>query len=213
MPQPQACAIACVAALGVASLIALQMALSFRTMDEFGLVLAAILADLVLATAVLALVLRKVGTERAMALAVFAVALVTLLFSGWSSWVDAVDARSTNPYPSSHRDAQIVLEFLVPSLAGLTVLWRLLVRAHRKAEGRDARTLWPWLTIAAGLALVFNPLGIEIVGSALVRSPTDWLSGLWVLVTAVAAAVMIVLAVIECALRARRLRLPVQAEV
>ncbi|WP_035684016.1 hypothetical protein [Bradyrhizobium sp. Cp5.3] len=213
MPHTQAFAAAGIAALGVAWLIAVQMVLTFRTSDEFGLVMGAITADLAIGFAILAFVVSKLGSERVMTLSVLGVALATLMFSGWPVWMDAVEARSSNPYPSSHRDAQIVLEFLAPCLAGLVVLWRLLVRAYRKALGQDARTLWPWFTIGAGLVLVFNPLGIEVVGSAIAPSATDWLASLWRFVAVVAAAVLVVLAVIEFALRARRLRLPVQAEV
>ena len=213
MPHTHAFAAAGAAALRVAGLIALQMMLSFRTMEEFALVATAIAVDLALAMTVFALVLRKAGTERALAMAALALALVTLAFSGWPVWMDAVEARSTNPFPSDHRDAQIVLEFLSPGLVGLAVLWRMLVRAHRQAAGADPRSRWPWFTITAGLAIVFNPLGIEILGSALAHSAGDWLWGLWVSISAAAAAILVVLATLEFALRARRLRLPVQAEV
>ena len=169
--------------------------------------------DLALAVAVFAVVLRKSPYERTMTLAALVLAVATLLFSGWSVWMDAVDARSSNPFPSAHRDAQIVQEFLLPSLVGLVMLWRMLVRSHRIAIGRDPRTRWPWITMCVGLALVFNPLGIELIGSALAPSGSDWLAGLWRIVVAVAAAVIAVLGIIEYALRARRLRLPVQAEV
>jgi hypothetical protein len=213
MPQSQAFAAAGGAALGVAWLIALQLMLSYRTMEEFGLVASAIGLDLALAVAVFALVLKKGGGERALALAALVFAVTTLLFSGWSLWMDAVDARSSNPYPSAHRDAQIVQEFLIPGLVGLVMLWRMLVRSHRIAAGLDPRTRWPWFTMGASLVLVFNPVGIEFVGLAIAPSGSDWLASLWRIVVAVAAALLAVLAIIEYALRARRLRLPVQAEV
>jgi len=213
MPQSQAFAAAGGAALGVAWLIALQLTLSYRTSEELGLVAIAIAVDLALAVGVFALVLRKYGDESSMAVAALVLAVATLLFSGWSPWMAAVDARSTNPYPSAHRDAQIELEFLLPSLVGLVTLWRMLVRSHRIAAGLDPRTRWPWFTMCVRLALVFNPVGLELVGSAIAPSGSDWPAGLWRIVVAVAAAVLAVLAIFEYALRARRLRLPVQAEV
>jgi hypothetical protein len=213
MPNSHAFAAAGSAALGVALLIALQLALSYRTTDEFGVVASAIAVDIALAIAVFAVVLQKSGRERELTLAALVIAVATLLFSGWSLWMNAVDARSTNPFPSEHRDAQIVLEFLLPSLVGLTVLWRMLVRSHRIAAGLDPRTRWPWFTMCVSLALVLNPVGIELVGSAIAPSGSDWLAGLWRIVVAVAAAVLAALAIFEYALRARRLRLPVQAEV
>jgi uncharacterized membrane protein YgdD (TMEM256/DUF423 family) len=213
MPNSHAFAAAGGAALGVAWLVALQLMLSYRTTEEFGMVAGAIAVDLALAVAVFAVVLQKSGGERELTLAALVLAVTTLLFSGWSVWMDAVDARSTNPFPSDHRDAQIVQEFLLPSLVGLMVLWRMLVRSHRNARGVDPRTRWPWITTCLGLALVFNPLGIELVGSAVAPSSSDWLAGLWRIVVAAAAGLLAVLGIIEYALRARRLRLPVQAEV
>ena len=130
-------------------------------------------------TPALALVLDRVPATAELASAALVIAVATLLFSGWSLWMNAVDARSTNPFPSEHRDAQIVLEFLLPSLVGLTVLWRMLVRSHRIAAGLDPRTRWPWFTMCVSLALVFNPVGIELVGSAIAPSGSDWLAGLW----------------------------------
>ena len=213
MPNSHAFAAAGGAALGVAWLVALQLTLSYRTTEEFGLVASAIAVDIGLAIAVFAVVLQKSGGERELTLAALMLAVATLLFSGWSVWMDAVDARSTNPFPSDHRDAQIVQEFLLPSLVGLMMLWRMLVRSHRIAAGLDPRTRWPWFTMAASLVLVFNPVGIELVGSAIAPSGSDWLAGLWRIVVAVAAVVLAILGIIEYALRARRLRLPVQAEV
>ena len=184
MPQSQAFAAAGGAALGVAWLIALQLTLSYRTSEELGLVASAIAVDLALAVGVFALVLRKYGDERSMALAALVLAAATLLFSGWPLWMDAVDARSTNPYPSAHRDAQIGLEFMLPSLVGLVTLWRMLVRAHRIATGLDPRTRWPWFTNAWPGARV-QSVGIELVGSAVAPSGSDWLAGLWRIVVAV----------------------------
>lgn len=213
MPHPQAILLASAAALAVAWLVALQMISNFRTSEELGLVLGAITADLALADAALLLVLKAIGSERALGLAALGLALATIAFASWPTWMDAVDARSTNPFPSNHRDAQIMLEFLVPCLAGSTVLWRLLVRGLRRVQRRDPRTNWPWWTIAAGSIAALHPLGFEILGSALAQSPSDWFAGLWAIVSMVAAVVLVVIGAIEYVLRARRARLPVQAEV
>ena len=210
MPRPDAFAFAVVVALALGWLIAWQMMRSFQTTDEFGIVAAAIAIQVVLSVLVLGLVLRSRRGEGAMALAVLGLALATSVFSRLPSWMDAVETRETSPYVGG--DTEIVLEFLLPCLAALTVLWRLMVRAHRKATGTDHRIRWPWFTIAAGLVATFNPLGIKILGSALAHEPTDWLWGLWAMISAAAAAVLVVLAAIEYALRVRRLRSPVQAE-
>jgi len=204
MPQQQAVAIAFVVAPAVALLLAVQLMLSFRTMDEFGAVALAIAIDAVLATAVLVTALKRGAGSRGLALAAAGLGLVTLAASGWPTWMDFVDARYTNPFPSEHRDAQIVTEFLLPALAAIIVLWRLLERARRSAVGLDPRTSWPWFTIAIGLVAVFSPLGLELVAATLEHQPSNWLWELDALVTAALAATLIILAAIEYALRVRR---------
>jgi hypothetical protein len=210
MPQPHAFALAVIVALATAELIAVQMMQSFQTMDEFGIVAGAIAVQVALSTLALGLVLRSGRGEGALAWIVVGIALATWAFSGWPIWMDAVEARETSPYVGG--DTEIALEFLLPCLAALTVLWRLLVRAYRRARALDARTNWPWFTIAIALTLVFNPLGLAILGPALAHEPSDWLWSLWAMISAATAAVLAVLAIIEYTLRARRFSLPVQAE-
>lgn len=204
MPQQQAVAIAFVIALAMACLLALQLMLSFRTMEEFDVVVLAIAGDVVLATVTLVLALRQGAGQWGLAWTAAGLGLATIAVSGLPPWMDLVDSRSSDPYPSDHRDAQIVMEFLLPSLAAIVVLWRLLERARRRAAGLDPRTAWPWITIAVGLIAVFNPLGLEIIAAALAHSPSNWLWGLDAFIAAAVAAVLAILAVLEVALRARR---------
>jgi TRAP-type C4-dicarboxylate transport system permease small subunit len=64
----------------------------------------------------------------------------------------------------------------------------------------------PWFTLVAAAVLILNPLGWEIVGSAIRYSPTDWLRDLWVLVALIGVAVLVVMGGLEAWYRGRRLR-------
>ena len=63
---------------------------------------------------------------------------------------------------------------------------------------------WPWVTIVAALVLICNPIGFEILLSAIRYSPTDWLRDLWVQVAAGTAVLIILAACLEWVVRARR---------
>jgi hypothetical protein len=67
-------------------------------------------------------------------------------------------------------------------------------------------TRLPWFTLLAAAVLILNPLGWEIVGSAIRYSPTDWLRDLWVLVALTGVAVLVVMGCLEAWYRGRRLR-------
>ena len=64
----------------------------------------------------------------------------------------------------------------------------------------------PWLTLIAATILILNPLGWNIIGSAIRYSPTNWLRDLWVLVTLIGVAVLVVMGCLEAWYRRRRLR-------
>ena len=56
--------------------------------------------------------------------------------------------------------------------------------------------------LAAAVA-IFNPLGLEIIGSSIAYSPTDWLRDLWVIVTLAGVAIIVALGLIEWFVRGR----------
>jgi hypothetical protein len=64
----------------------------------------------------------------------------------------------------------------------------------------------PWFTLVAAAVLILNPLGWEIVGSAIRYSATDWLRDLWVMVTLIGLAVLALLGGLEACYRGRRAR-------
>jgi uncharacterized membrane protein YadS len=124
-----------------------------------------------------------------------------------------VDSLQTDPYiDGPGRNAQIVVEFLVPALIAEIIIWRIALREWRKSRGADARTSWPWFTIAFGAALIFNQLGLDYLSAAIRQSPSDWLAGFSLLVSICAAGLLLILALIEYAVRARLRRSSVKAE-
>lgn len=213
MPPVREVMVAFVVGLAAASFVAWRLAINFRMLDEFDLIGLALTLFAASVSLALAVVCRAGGSEGVLGVSVLGFAIFALCFSGLPPWMDAVDARSTNPFPSSHRDAQIVLEFLIPALTADVIIWQLMLRYWRIARGADARTLWPWLSIAFGAAVILNPFGLAVLSSALAQSSTDWFAGLWLLVSAGAAVLLLTLAFIERAVRARILRRSsVQAE-
>jgi hypothetical protein len=199
--------------LAAACFAAWQLAISFHSLDELHLVEFALSTFAAISTVAFASICWKGGSERTLAIAALAMAVAALMFSGFPRWMDAVDALQTNPYPDSARDAQIVLEFLVPALIAELIIWRLALREWRNSRGADARTPWPWFTIAFGAGLIFNPLGLELLSSAIRQSPSDWFAPFCLKVSIGAAVLLLILGWIEHAFRARILRhSSVQAE-
>jgi hypothetical protein len=199
--------------LAAASFAAWQLATNFRSLYEFYLIEFAIGAFAAISTLAFAAICRTSGSERALAIVALALAVAALLFSGFPPWMELVDSFSTNPFPDLARGTQIVLEFLVPALIAEMIIWRLALREWLKQGSGDVRTPWPWFTIAFGAALIFNPVGLDLLSSAIRQSPTDWFAGLSLMISAGAAVLLLILAWVEHALRARiRRHSSVQAE-
>lgn len=199
--------------LAVASFALWQLLLNFRCLDEFYLVALALTAFATIATLTFAVIWRTGGSERALGMAALLAAIAALAFSGFPRWMDMVDAIEPSVYPNSARDMQIVLELLVPALIADFLIWRLSLRVWRRQRGADTRTTWPWFTILSGAALVFNPLGLDVLSSAIRQSPTDWFAMFWLQIVAGVTVLLLILAWIEHAVRTRILRhSSVQAE-
>jgi hypothetical protein len=59
--------------------------------------------------------------------------------------------------------------------------------------------------------VVLNPLGLAILTSAIERSSTDWLSGLWLAVSLAGAGLLLLIGLIEWRIRRRKLRVAADA--
>jgi hypothetical protein len=209
----QAFAVAFALGLAAASFAAWQLSTSFRSLDEIYLVEFAIGVFAAISALAFAAVFRTRGSERALGITALVLAVAALSFSGFPRWMDLVDSLQTDPYiDGPGRNAQIVVEFLVPALIAEIIIWRIALREWRKSRGADARTSWPWFTIAFGAALIFNPLGLDYLSAAIRQSPSDWLAGFSLLVSICAAGLLLILALIEYAVRARLRRSSVKAE-
>jgi hypothetical protein len=209
----QAFVLAFALGLAAASFAAWQLSISFRSLDEIYLVEFAIGVFAAISTLAFAAICRTRGSERALGITALVLAVAALSFSGVPRWMDLVDGLQTDLYiDGPARDAQIVLEFLVPALIAEIVIWRIALREWRKSRGADARTSWPWLSIAFGAALIFNPLGLDYLSAATRQSPSDWLAGFSLMVSICAAGLLLILALLEYLVRARLRRSSVQAE-
>jgi hypothetical protein len=206
MPLLRVFVAAFIAGAVAAVLMAWQLTGSFRNPDEFGIVALALAIFASLATLVFWIACRKGSSVRWLGLAAISLAVIAVAFSGFPRWMDAVDAQSTDPYPSAHRDAQIVLEFLLPALAADFIIWRMTLHHLLKVSGKNARTNWPWFSIGLGAIVIFNPLGLGVLSSAIAPSPTDWLAQFWLMVSVAGAVLLLILAWIEWVVRARMLR-------
>ena len=122
------------------------------------------------------------------------------------SLVERIAQRSTNPYTVGIENLYITLELLIPAFLTVLVQWGLVRRRWLRKRGDEDLTLWPWITtLVAGLAIL-NPLGLEIISSALNSSAGNMLRQLWIAISLSGAAVLIVMALIEVAIRWRMLR-------
>jgi hypothetical protein len=117
---------------------------------------------------------------------------------------DAFAGRSTDPYlVGAAQDRALATTLLLPALVMLLVQWPLIRRRWLVARGREHRMRWPWFTIALAGMLALSRPGLEVIGSVVRRSSTDWLVGLWTVVLAIACGVLLGLALIEYWLRRR----------
>ena len=131
-------------------------------------------------------------------------ALVAFGIEELPALADAVARRSTNPYlVGSAQDRAIAASLLPPALVMLFIQWPLLRRHWLIARRLEHRMLWPWFTIALTCLLALNRGGLELIGSVLRPSPSDWLVGLWTIILAIACGMLLVLALIEWSLRRR----------
>ena len=131
----------------------------------------------------------------------FAVASIAL-----PGLVEKVAARSTNPHTVGIENTYITLELLIPALLAVLVQWGLLRRRWLRARGAESLTLWPWITTLIGALVVLSPPGLAFIGSAINRSPTNWLRDLALMIVLAGVMVLVVMAAIECYIRRRTLR-------
>jgi hypothetical protein len=192
--------------LVVAMLAALQLGDHFRANDEFPLIIAALTA---FGTAAMAVFAVSYAAARRL-YTLHGAALVLALAAFWPlaapAVVQAIAAHSTNPYTVGVETRFIAIELVVPALLAVLVQWGLARRRWLRAAGEDDLARFPWIIAALAGLVVLNPLGLDILGAALVRSRTDWLWQLRAMISGGVALALVVMALIECYIRSRMLR-------
>lgn len=181
-----------------------EVAAYFFLEEEFDVIASVLALFSLLAIAVCAAIYAAQPNVKWLGYGAIGLAVVAFGIEQLPVLTDPIAARSTNPYlVGTALDRAIAASLLLPALVMLLVQWPLLRRRWLVARGLEHRMLWPWFTIAlAGLLALSRP-GLEVIGSVVRHSSTDWLVGLWTVILAVASAVLAVLALIEWWLRRR----------
>jgi len=192
--------------LVVALLSAFQIGDYFRTGDEFVLVI------VVLAIfAAAAIVAFAIGSARARSLRMlnwtaFVLAMAAFAPVSTPRLVGWIASRSTNPYTTGIENTIITLEILIPALLAVLVQWGLARRRLLLALGDEDLTRWPWVTTVIASLVILNPVGLTVIASTLERSAANFMWQYFATVAAAIAAVLVVMALIECYIRGRILR-------
>jgi len=192
--------------LVVALLAAFQIGDYFRTGDEFVLVI------VVLAIfAAAAIVAFAIGSARARSLRMlnwtaFVLAMAAFVPVSTPRLVGWIASRSANPYTTGIENTIITLEIMIPALLAVLVQWGLARRRWLLALGDEDLTRWPWVTTVIASLVILNPIGLTVITSTLERSAANFMWQYFATVAAAAAAVLVVMALIECYIRGRILR-------
>jgi hypothetical protein len=190
--------------LVAAYVVGMQVAEYFFLEEEFTVVMFALALFSFVAIAVFAVVYIVQPNVKWLGYGAIGLALVAFGIEQLPALADAVARRSTNPYlVGSAQDRAIAASLLLPAFVMLLIQWSLLRRRWLVARRLEHRMLWPWFTITLACLLALNRGGLDLIGSVLRQSPTDWLVGLWKLILAIACGALLVLALIEWWLRRR----------
>jgi hypothetical protein len=190
--------------LVIAYVVGMQVAEYFLLQEEFIVVMFALALFSFVAIAVFAVVYVVQPNVKWLGYGAIGLAFVAFGIEELPALADAVARRSTNPYlVGSAQDRAIAASLLLPAFVMLLIQWPLLRRRWLVARGLEHRMLWPWFTITLACLLALNRGGLELIGSVLRQSPTDWLVGLWKLILAIACGALLVVALIEWWLRRR----------
>lgn len=190
----------------VAQLAALQLGDFFGANNEFPVIMLTLFVFGTITMAVFSAAYKATRQVRILHWTALVLALLALAPFFTPSFIQKIADHSTNPHTVGIENANIVIELIVPAVLTVLTQWGLLRRRWLRARGDDDFTLWPWITtVVAGLVLL-NPLGLAILKSSIRPGGGDLLTDLWRAVAAIAAFVLVVMAVIECYIRGRKLR-------
>jgi Na+/serine symporter len=103
-------------------------------------------------------------------------------------------------------NTHVTLELLIPALLAVLVQWGLVRRRWLRAAGDEDLTRWPWVTTVVAGLVILNPIGLAVVATTLERSGSEFMWQYFAMVTAAVGGLLVVMAAIECYIRARMLR-------
>jgi hypothetical protein len=191
----------------VAIAIAGSFAVAFLPGGEIDLIVWWLSFYLCVSMAAFVVTLMKATTSRTFAFVALAFAVCAVGIEELPAFGRTLAAQSSNPYKMGLRfDVETSLEFLLPIFAAILVQWRLTLGHWLKARGEARLSRWPWIVTAVAVIVALNPLGIDILQSAILLSPTDWFAALWRMVALIAAGVLIAAGLVEYYIRLRRSR-------
>jgi hypothetical protein len=191
--------------LFVALLATLQLGDYFGANAEFGLIL---MATAAFATVAIAAFMPAAHARHPAAL--YAVATVLALSAfvplALPGLVAAIASHSTNPYTVGIEQTYIAVELIVPALVTVVVQCALLRRYWLRRHGEEMLTRWPWVaTVLAGL-VIFNPLGLDLVGQAISYHASNWMRDFARVIVLGCTGVLIAIGLVEYYIRGWMLR-------
>ena len=192
--------------LVVALLAAFQIGDYFRTGDEFVLVIVVLAIFAAAAIVAFAIGSAKARSLRMLNWTAFVLAMAAFAPVSTPRLVGWIASRSANPYTTGIENTIITLEVLIPPLLAVLVQWGLARRRWLLALGDEDLTRWPWVTTVIASLVILNPIGLTIIASTLERSAVNFMWQYFATVAAAVAAVLVVMALIECYIRGRILR-------
>lgn len=186
----------------VGVLVALQLGDFFITGGEFSYVISVLVVLVTISMGVLVAVDAKAKSASTLCLAAWMVAAAEVALIAVPGSVQWIANHSTNPYTINTEQTAYRLEMALPAVLAVLTQWGLLRRLRLRTAREDDLARWPWIaTVVAGLA-IFNPPGLAVIWTALFqRGEMMW--SLFATVAGVLAAVLVVIAVIECYIRGR----------
>jgi hypothetical protein len=190
----------------VAMVAAHQLAMQFRASEVFILVLMAVPAFVPISLIAFIIAYPLAKQVRTLNIVAIALGMVVLALVAVPGMAERIAGRLTASHTARVENTYIVLELLIPALLAVLVQWGMVRRRWLRARGAESLTRWPWITTIAGAVVALSPIGLAFVGSALNRSPSNWLRDLAAMIVLGGALVAVVVGLIECYIRGRLLR-------
>lgn len=151
----------------VALLAGLQLADHFRATEEFIAVMMAIIVFAVIAMVAFAIAYALARTTRPLRTVATTLVVVVLVLLALPTVIPWLYKPKVNPLRITTKEVPVLLELLVPALILILVQWGLVRRRWLRVRADEDLSYWPWITTMLAGLIVLNPIGLELVSSAL----------------------------------------------